>query len=120
MVGGGAGPDGPMASRAGTLTEIRAEIDAMDGMLLELLNRRAGAAMELGRLKEGLLPESSGLRLKDREAAVLEHLSLANGGPLPNEAIAAIFEEIFKACLDVQVRPVGGAGPQPPRLRPGP
>jgi chorismate mutase/prephenate dehydratase len=84
------------------LQELRAEIDALDDGLLDLLNRRARVAAALGRLKAEAQPQMSGLRLRDREAAVLERLARANPGPMPDAALTRIFDEIFRACLDVQ------------------
>jgi chorismate mutase len=84
----------------GTLLGLRAEIDAIDDVLLGLLCRRAGIAAALGAMK-GPPP----LRDAGREAAVLERLAAANPGPLPDAAIARIFGEIFRACLEAQADP---------------
>jgi chorismate mutase len=84
--------------QGGRLAGLRGEIDAIDDRLLELLCRRAEIAAGLG----GLKPEA---RDAGREAAVLERLSRANPGPLPDAALARIFGEIFSACLEAQ----GGA-----------
>jgi chorismate mutase/prephenate dehydratase len=92
---------------ADPVPRLRAEIDSIDDLLLALLNRRVGVAMELGRLKRDLLPEIAGMRLKDREAAVLERLARTNAGPLPHAALVRIFNEIFGVCLDAQ----GADGP---------
>jgi chorismate mutase len=97
------GRDGPSRGAAGPLDGPRAEIDAIDDQLLGLLSRRAGIAAGLAGLKAG--PRDAG-----REAAVLRRLSLANPGPLPDAAVARIFGEIFRACLDVQAGPGAGAG----------
>jgi chorismate mutase/prephenate dehydratase len=93
---------GPPGGAARAIQGLRAEIDALDDRLLELLNARARVAVELGRLKAEAAPDSAGLRLRDREAEVLGRLGWANAGPLPDRAVARIFDEIFRACLKVQ------------------
>jgi len=70
----------------------RDEIDAIDGELLGLLNRRAGLALEVGRRKRG-----AGLPLRDarRERQILARALRANPGPLG----AAAVERLFRAIL---------------------
>lgn len=74
------------------IDQLRHEIDALDESLVRLLNRRAGCALEVGRLKE-----SMGLEIyqPDRERDVLAHVRRINRGPLDNDAIARLFERII-------------------------
>jgi len=70
----------------------RDEIDAIDAELLALLNRRAGAALEVGRRKRG-----AGLPLRDakRERQILARARAGTRGPLGPAAI----ERLFRAIL---------------------
>ncbi|HEV2423340.1 MAG TPA: chorismate mutase [Terriglobia bacterium] len=71
---------------------LRQQIDAIDAQLLDLLNRRAEVALELGRHKRG-----SGLELRDveREAQILSRARELNAGPLEPAAV----ERVFRAIL---------------------
>jgi chorismate mutase/prephenate dehydratase len=62
-----------------TLAELRIQIDAVDGELLALLNRRAALANEVGEIKRA---EGSPVFRPEREAQVINGLQTANGGPL--------------------------------------
>jgi chorismate mutase/prephenate dehydratase len=82
-----------------SLTGLRAEIDRIDAEIVDLLERRAAAAVEIGRVKR-----SSGASLLDpaRETTLMgERLSTADG-PLSNEALGKIFTEIISACRALQ------------------
>jgi chorismate mutase/prephenate dehydratase len=81
------------------LKGLREEIDGIDDRILELLNRRAGAVLEVGKVKS-----VGGLRhyVPERESEILSRLSGANRGPLPNEALRVIFREIISASLALE------------------
>jgi chorismate mutase/prephenate dehydratase len=81
------------------LKGLREEIDGIDDEILGLLNRRARAVLEVGRVKS-----VGGLRhyVPERETEVLRRLSEANPGPLPNEALRVIFREIISASLALE------------------
>lgn len=78
------------------LVVYRAKIDAIDRELVELLSQRAKYAQAIGRIKVGEICDPS------REAEVLSHVQLANHGPLSNQAIIQIFQEIIVACRALQ------------------
>ena len=78
-----------------TLTELRHGIDQVDRELLELLNRRASLANEVGELKRA---EGSPVFRPEREAQVINGLQGANTGPLREDNIAHIWREIMSAC----------------------
>ncbi|NML46567.1 prephenate dehydratase [Ramlibacter sp. G-1-2-2] len=80
---------------AKTLSELRIAIDTVDRELLQLLNRRAGLANEVGELKRG---EGSPVFRPEREAQVINGLQAANPGPLKGENIAHIWREVMSAC----------------------
>jgi chorismate mutase/prephenate dehydratase len=80
---------------ARTLAQLREAIDAVDRDLLELLNRRAGLANEVGELKRA---EGSPVFRPEREAQVIHGLQQRNPGPLKAENVATIWREIMSAC----------------------
>ncbi|MBZ0252496.1 MAG: prephenate dehydratase, partial [Candidatus Methylomirabilis sp.] len=78
--------------------------------ILERLNERARAAEEIGKIKRGRGAE---FHVPEREREVMEKLSRANEGPLPDTAVRAVFREVMSACLALE-RPLRVAvlGPQ--------
>jgi chorismate mutase/prephenate dehydratase len=84
-----------------TLQGLREAIDAVDDQVLALLNRRAGLATEVGRLKSVAFPEAR-FHAPKREREVLARLEEANGGPFPGAAVRTIFQEIMSACLSLE------------------
>ena len=82
------------------LEAIRHEIDELDVELLALVNRRAGLAKKVAEVKDG--EGSAHYYRPEREAEVLRSLVEGNGGPLPGEHIARIFQEIVSACRALQ------------------
>lgn len=77
------------------LLALRDRIDAVDRELLDLLNRRAQLALEVGELKKH---EGSVVFRPEREAQVIDGLKARNGGPLKPESVAPIWREIMSAC----------------------
>jgi 3-deoxy-7-phosphoheptulonate synthase/chorismate mutase len=82
-----------------TIESLRKEVDAINLQLLELLNKRAALASQIGKLQT-----SQGMTLYDpqREADMLTALQMANKGPFSNATISALFKEIFKASLALE------------------
>ncbi|HVK33113.1 MAG TPA: prephenate dehydratase [Burkholderiaceae bacterium] len=81
------------------LGSLRAQIDAVDRELLELLNRRAALALEVGELKKR---EGSPVFRPEREAQVIDGLKAANPGPLATDSVAPIWREIMSACRSLE------------------
>jgi chorismate mutase/prephenate dehydratase len=75
------------------LTSRREVIDRIDGEILRLLSARANEAAAIGKIKTGAVYRP------DREAEVLRRLQRLNPGPLPGEAVAAVFRAIISACI---------------------
>lgn len=82
------------------LKELRDVIDAIDDELLELLQRRASVAIEVGRIKERMsLPVED----RAREQQVLGRLSNKSlARPLSKEAVNDVFSAVIRACRSVQ------------------
>jgi chorismate mutase/prephenate dehydratase len=94
-----------------TLEELRAQIDAVDTRLLELLNERADLVHEVGEIKR-----RQGLEIyaPEREDALLQRLVSISRGRLPARSIRAIYREIMSAALaleeDLKIAFLGPAG----------
>lgn len=70
----------------------RKQIDEIDRKLVDLLNQRARAAREIGKLKQNTnLP----IYEPDRERDILEHVRELNGGPITHADLVAVFEKII-------------------------
>ncbi len=82
----------------------RREIDALDAELLKLLNQRAEISLEIGRLKQKNVQGQGAFLVHDpiRERELLAKLEAANGGPLTNGQIRAIWTEIMSASRRLQ------------------
>jgi chorismate mutase / prephenate dehydratase len=77
----------------------RAEIDAIDGEILRLLNRRAEIALRVGAAKK--IADAS-LCDPTREREVLARLCRENSGPFDQQSIANIFQRIIDESLHLQ------------------
>jgi chorismate mutase/prephenate dehydratase len=93
------------------LPDLRIQIDKLDKELLALLNQRAHVAEQVGEVKK---LEGTPFFRPDRVAAVIAKIQQANTGPLKNEHVASIWNEIMSACLalesPVRVAYLGPAG----------
>ncbi len=78
-----------------SLDELRNRIDAIDGQLLELLNQRAEAGIEVGKVKQA---SDAVFYVPEREKAILKKLMEKNSGPLPDTAVKSIFREVI-SCI---------------------
>ncbi len=77
----------------------RAEIDAIDEQLLQLLNERARLAIEVGLLKKR---QHMPLCDPDRERQVLQRLCNSIDGPLDERAVNKIFKTIIDESRRIQ------------------
>jgi len=77
------------------LGDWRSRINNIDNQILTLLNQRAEAALQIGDLKRR---QEAPSYVPEREAEVVSRLTTTGGGPLPAEAIAAVWREILSAC----------------------
>ena len=79
------------------LTELRKQIDEVDEQILALLNRRATLALRVRIAKGG-----TNIYRPEREAAVIDHVTGVNNGPLSDEAIKTLFHSIIYVCRAIQ------------------
>jgi chorismate mutase len=81
------------------ISDWRKKIDELDRKLVELLNQRAAAAHEIGRLKR-----DAGMPIyePDREQAVFNNVRRENRGPLPDHDLLNIYERIMDIMRQIQ------------------
>ena len=84
-----------------SLQPVRAEIDEIDAQLVDLLNRRARCAQQVGEIK-AQHGEAGIIYRPEREAQVLRRLQDINPGPLSNESVTWFFREVMSACLSLE------------------
>ncbi|MHC4334171.1 MAG: prephenate dehydratase [Planctomycetota bacterium] len=82
-----------------SLDELRNRIDEIDHQLVKLLNERARVVVEIGKLKS----KSGGqIYAPDREKQVLEKVTEANEGPLPDKCLVAIWREMMSGSFALE------------------
>ncbi|TMQ17196.1 MAG: prephenate dehydratase [Candidatus Rokuibacteriota bacterium] len=92
------------------LGDWRSRISELDNQILNLLNQRAEAALQIGDLKRR---QDAPSYVPEREASILSRLAASNRGPLTAEAVLAIWREILSACRALEA-PVTVAYLAPP------
>lgn len=91
--------DSPAGGFPDKLAALRKAIDDIDDRLLALFNERARLAQEVGRVKNRFDTE---YYIPSREKEVLKRVRGGNAGPLPDEAVEAVFREIISACRSLE------------------
>lgn len=86
------------------LEESRKQIDELDAMIVELLNRRAALARRIGRIKM-----QAGLPILDREREeiVLRLVVHENTGEMDDGSLTRIYREILNECRLIQNIAIG-------------
>lgn len=81
------------------IAQWRRRLDQLDRRLVRMLNQRARAAQEIGRLKaRTAMP----IYEPKREQAVFENVRRANRGPFPAHELKRVFEEIIGVMRRLQ------------------
>jgi chorismate mutase len=81
------------------IADWRKKIDDLDRKLAELLNERAKAAIEIGRLKRNTeMP----IYEPDREKEVIANVQRSSQGPLTARDLAQIYERIMDVMRSIQ------------------
>jgi len=89
-----------MTGKTEALNELRARIDELDDGILELIQKRAAVAIEIGRVKK---LHALAVVDRPREKAVLDRLMIkSQGRPLKGQAIRDIYSAIVRACRAAQ------------------
>ena len=81
------------------IAEWRKKIDELDRKMVELLNERAKAAQEIGRLKRST---SMPIYEPDREKKIFENVKAVNKGPLSALDVTQVFERIIDIMRNLQ------------------
>ncbi|MEJ5173109.1 MAG: prephenate dehydratase [Hydrogenothermaceae bacterium] len=82
-----------------TLKKLREEIDKIDKSLVELINKRAELAKQVGEVKK---KHNLPIFVPSREKEIFDRLEKLNTGPLSNDVIKHIFREIISACRSIE------------------
>ncbi|MGV7210532.1 prephenate dehydratase [Oxalobacteraceae bacterium A2-2] len=83
------------------LKPLREQIDSIDAQILDLLNRRARVAQEVGHVKA---ETNAPVFRPEREAQVLRGVAERNPGPMGDTEVQTIFREIMSACRSLEKR----------------
>lgn len=84
-----------------TLSEVRQEIDALDGQIQALISARARLASAV-RESKGQLEHAVDYYRPEREAQVLRAVLERNQGPISDAEMLRLFREIMSVCLAQQ------------------
>ena len=77
----------------------RKKIDELDRQIVELINARAQAAHEIGKLKRNTdMP----IYEPEREKTIFENVRHANRGPLPDSELRQVYERIIDVMRNIQ------------------
>jgi chorismate mutase/prephenate dehydratase len=103
-------PDVPSPDKvAANLAALRGQIDKLDIQILELLNKRAAIAAQIGKVKS---TQGGDVFSAAREEEVLQNVAAANRGPLQPMTVRAIYRELISASRALQrVQRVAFLGP---------
>jgi len=82
-----------------TLDELRQQIDEIDHELVDLLNKRAQVVVEVGKLKNA---DGTPIYSPEREKRILERITAANRGPLPDRTLVAIYRELMSGSFALE------------------
>ncbi|WP_273090931.1 chorismate mutase [Cryptobacterium curtum] len=83
------------------IEDHRAQIDAIDRQLVDLLNRRAEQSLAIRELKPGA---HMGLFDPRREEEIFERVRSYNDGPLYDDNLREIYSAILKVMKEVPAR----------------
>lgn len=91
-----------------SLSELRDQIDSVDGSILELISQRAKIAQSVAAFKKENANEAEADPIfyrPEREAQVLKNIMRRNqesDSPISDEKMARLFREIMSVCLDLE------------------
>lgn len=81
------------------IAEWRKKIDELDRQIVELINARAKAAQEIGKLKRNT---AMPIYEPVREKTIFENVCRANRGPLPDSELRQVYERIIDVMRNIQ------------------
>ena len=99
-----------VSTRAAPLRNLRSQIDKLDLQIVDLLNKRASLAAEIGRVKND---QGTEVFTPAREEEVLKNVIQGNKGPLDEGTVRAVFRELMSGSRALQkVLKVSYLGPE--------
>lgn len=93
------GSQPPADKSAAHLATLRGQIDRLDLQILELLNKRASVAAQIGKVKAD---QGGEVFSAAREEEVLGNVLAAHRGPLDTTTIKSIFRELISGSRSIQ------------------
>ena len=84
---------------AKSLEKLRSRIDEHDTELLKLLNERAKCVIKIGKIKH---KEKKDVLVPMREKELLDRLRTVNKGPMADEMVIYLFQQIIDTLKDLQ------------------
>ena len=81
------------------LEKLRSRIDELDTELLKLLNERAKCVIKIGKIKQ---KEKKDVLVPMREKELLDRLRTVNKGPMADEMVIYLFQQIIDTLKDLQ------------------
>jgi chorismate mutase / prephenate dehydratase len=84
------------------LRRLRRRIDALDRRIVALLNERAELAREVGHAKTA--GGRRAIRDAEREREVLLRVTMANGGPMPQADLLAVYRRLIAVSRALEAR----------------
>src|SRR5579862_7318916 len=94
-----ADPAPQQSDGAGDLEAQRAQIDGIDRDLIALLSKRAECARRIGAAKA---LKGGAVFVPHREQEVFKRIAALNPGPLPDQALRAIWREVMSASFALE------------------
>jgi chorismate mutase/prephenate dehydratase len=93
---------------ADPLDDLRSQIDELDREIVKLLNRRTLLGLEAARTKA-----QNGRPIVDteREREVLVRVAMANEGPLPQDALLALYRQLIETMTRLEKLETGDSPP---------
>jgi chorismate mutase len=91
------------------ISDWRKKVDELDRKLAALLNERAAAVVEIGRLKRNT---SMPIYEPDRERTVIANVQSSSTGPLSERDLAQIYERIMDVMRSIQKHEIVPDGEQ--------
>ena len=82
-----------------SLEKLRSRIDELDTELLKLLNERAKFVIKIGKIKQ---KEKKDVLVPLREKELLDRLRTVNKGPMNDEMVIYLFQQIIDTLKDLQ------------------
>ena len=90
------------AARDSVVESYRERISAVDGEILDAVNRRVALVRELHAHKR---QQGYPMRDRERERALIGSLAAANGGPLSAQGLERLYRLLVDLCSEEAARP---------------